>query len=37
VTDDDAADGQHLLDHPQAQREAEYSQTAWLMIAGGKR
>ena len=23
VTDDDAAGGQHLLDHPQAQREAE--------------
>ena len=37
VADDDAAGGQHLLDHAQAERKRKYSQTASLMTSAGKR
>jgi hypothetical protein len=37
VADDDAAGGQHLLDHAQAERETEVQPDAWLITSAGNR
>jgi hypothetical protein len=37
VADDDAADGQHLLDQRRLSGKRKERQMAWLMISGGNR